>query len=253
MPSSNPARISVTCPRCGHSQHEPPGAYSTICKSCRQHFRVQETLHPAPPSSAPASEPERVRATGVFGWLFKTAPLKPAIEQQRVRCFRCGTELEAPVAATSTMCKRCGCYVDLRSYRISRPMAKNFKTRGSLVVEEKGHALNADILVGDAIIKGRLTGKLVASGNLEIHSSARIEGTLTAARLVIPAGHHFRWADPLRVEAADIRGELVGALQTKGTVWLRSTARFFGAVQARDLVVESGAVFVGTAQVGINR
>ena len=250
MPSSKPARISVTCPKCGHTQPEPPSAYSTICKKCRQYFRVQETLQPAPPPPESASGQRRVRAGSVFDWLFKKVPLKPALELKRVRCFRCGTELEVPVAATSTMCKRCGSYVDVSDYRIARPMAKNVRTRGMLVVEEKGYALNADVLVGDAIIKGRFTGKLVASGKLEIHSSARIKGTLTAARLVIPAGHHFRWPEPLRVEAADISGELVAALQTKGTVWLRSTARFFGAVQARNLVVESGAVFVGTARVG---
>jgi cytoskeletal protein CcmA (bactofilin family) len=67
---------------------------------------------------------------------------------------------------------------------------------------------------------------------------------------VIPAGQHFRWLEPVRVEAADIGGELVATLQTSGTVRLRSTARFFGAVQAPNLIVEAGAVFVGTARVG---
>jgi cytoskeletal protein CcmA (bactofilin family) len=88
---------------------------------------------------------------------------------------------------------------------------------------------------------------------LEIHSSANIKGTFTARRFVIPAGHHFRWLEPLRVEAADISGELVGTVQASGTVRLRATARFFGAVQSRNLVVESGAVFVGTARVGTAR
>ena len=155
-----------------------------------------------------------------------------------------------PLAATSTMCKRCGSHVDLTDYRITQTVSKNFRTHGHLVIEEKGYVLNADAVVGDAVIKGRFIGKLVAAGTLEINSSAKIKGSFTAARLVIPAGHHFRWPETLRFETADIHGELVATLQAGGTVWLRSTARFFGAVQAASLVVESGAVFVGTAHVG---
>ncbi len=216
----------MACPSCGHTQPEPPSAYSTICKKCHQHFRVQEALHPA------------------------LAPLKPALEQKHVHCFQCGTQLDVPLAAASTMCKRCGSHVDLSDYRIAHTVSKNFRTHGRLVIEEKGYALNTDALVGDAVIKGRFIGKLVAERTLEVHSSAKIQGTLTAGRLVVPAGHHFRWPEPLRLAGADIGGELAADLHATGTVLLKATARFFGALHARDLVVESGAVFVGTARIG---
>lgn len=226
MPPSKPNRVPVTCPKCGHSQLEPRTAYSTICKQCHQHFRVQEALRPTP------------------------QPPQPLLEQKRIRCFQCGTELDVPVAATSTMCKRCSSHVDLADYHVTQTVSKNFRTHGRLVIEEKGYVLNADALVGDAVIRGRFIGKLVAAGTLEIHSSANIKGSFTAARLVIPAGHRFRWPEPLRIEAADVCGELVATLQAAGTVRLRASARFFGAVQAHNLVVESGAVFVGTARIG---
>jgi cytoskeletal protein CcmA (bactofilin family)/uncharacterized CHY-type Zn-finger protein len=226
MPPSIPERISVTCPKCGHSQPEPRSAYSTICKKCHQHFRVQEALHPA------------------------AKPQQPLLEQKLIHCFQCGAELAVPLAAASSMCKRCGSHVDLSDYRITQTVSKNFRTHGRLLVEEKGYILNSDALVGDAVIKGRFIGKLVAAGTLEINSSANIKGSFTAARLVIPPGQHFRWLEPVRVEAADIGGELVATLQAAGTVRLRSTARFFGAIQAPGLIVESGAVFVGTARVG---
>ena len=71
-----------------------------------------------------------------------------------------------------------------------------------------------------------------------------------AGRLVVPAGNHFRWKDALRVGGAEIGGELVATLYSAGTVLLKSTARLFGDVQAANLVVESGAVFVGAARVG---
>jgi cytoskeletal protein CcmA (bactofilin family) len=226
MPPSKRDRIPVTCPRCGHLQLEPRTGYSTFCKECHQHFRIEEVRRLA---SLPATPPR---------------------EQRQVRCFKCGTERAVPGTATTTLCKRCGSHVDLADYRITQSVSKNFRTHGRLVIEEEGHLLNSDALVGEAVVKGHFTGKLIVQGTLEINSSANLTGGFTAGRLVIPAGHHFRWPEPLRFEAVDIGGELTGSLQAAGTVWLRATARLFGAVEARNFVVESGAVFVGTARIG---
>jgi cytoskeletal protein CcmA (bactofilin family) len=226
MPSPKLQLVSVACPNCGHTQAEPRSAYSTICKECRRHYRVQEALHPEPKAA------------------------EPVIEQKRVRCFQCGAELDVPIAATSSMCKKCGSYVDLSDYRIAQTVSKNFRTHGQFVVEEKGYVLNAEALVGDAVIKGRFIGKLVVEHTLEIHSGANIKGSLTAGRLVVPVRNHFRWLEPLRFGAAEIAGELVANLHAPGTVLLKATARLFGAVEAGNLVVESGAVFVGAARIG---
>ena len=216
----------MSCPRCGYSQPEPRGAYSSICKNCRQHFRIQEALNPV------------------------AKPAKLVLEQRHVRCFQCGTELEAPKAAASTMCKRCSAYVDLSDYRITETIAKNFRTHGWLVVEEKGYLLNTDSLAAEAIVKGKVIGKIAARGSLELHSSANIKGSFTAERLIIPAGHHFRWPELLRLGGAEIAGELVANVEATGAVRLKSTARFFGDITAGHLVVESGAVFVGQATIG---
>jgi cytoskeletal protein CcmA (bactofilin family) len=218
--------VSVACPKCGHSQPVPRTAYSGICKKCRAHFRVADTLNPAP------------------------KPQPAAFEQKRVACFQCGTELDVPVTAASTICKRCSSHVDLADYQITQTVSKNFRTHGRLVIEEKGYVLNTDAVVDDAVIKGRLIGKLVARRSLEIHSSAQIKGTFTAGCLIVPTGNHFRWPEVLLVGGAEIGGELVARLQTAGTVQLKSTARLFGDVQAGHLVVHSGAVFVGAAKIG---
>jgi cytoskeletal protein CcmA (bactofilin family) len=140
--------------------------------------------------------------------------------------------------------------VDLSDYEISQTFSKSFRTHGRLVLEEKGYLLNTESLVGEAVLKGRFIGKLATEGALEIHSSANIKGTLVAGRLVIPAGHRFRWPQSLNVRDAEISGELVADLAGKGTVVLKSTARFFGNVTALNLVVEAGAVMVGAAKIG---
>jgi len=227
--ASKPKTISATCPKCGHVQQEPRGSYSTICKKCRSHFRLEEE---APKTSKVPKAP------------------KPAIELRRISCFQCGTELEVPTAAESTMCKRCSSHVDLRDYLITQTISKNFRTYGRLVVEEKGYVLNTDSLVGEAVLKGRLIGKIVAHRSLEIYSTASIKGSFNTGRLIIPAGNSFRWSELLRIGGAEIGGELVANIQSSGTIVLKSTGRLFGDVQAANLVVESGAVFVGNAKIG---
>jgi len=226
MPPPKKDLVPVTCPKCGHAQPEPRGAYSTVCKSCKQHFRIQEMLHPQIKSK------------------------QTVIEQKPVKCFQCGADLLVAAAAESTMCKKCSSHVDLRDYQINQTVSKNFRTHGRLVIEEKGYVLNTDSHVGDAVLRGRMIGKLVAERTLEIHSSASIKGTFSAGRLIVPVGNHFRWAEALRVGAAEVGGELVANLQSAGTVLLRSTARFFGDVHAGNLIVEAGAVFVGAARIG---
>jgi cytoskeletal protein CcmA (bactofilin family) len=226
MPLPKRDTVSVACPKCGHTQSEPRSAYSTRCKKCHEHFRLEEALRPA------------------------EKPTRPAIEQRRIRCFQCGTELEAPKAASSTMCKRCSSHVDLSDYQVNQTISKNFRTHGRLVVTEKGYILNTEAHVGEAILKGRLIGKLVTEGALEIHSTAHIKGSFSAGRLVIPAGNHFRWPQPLDVKAAEISGELVADVHSQGTVRLNASARLFGNVEAANLVVEPGAVFVGSARIG---
>jgi cytoskeletal protein CcmA (bactofilin family) len=220
-------KIRVPCPHCGQPQNVPPAAISTVCKDCGQHFRVQEVLSPKP------------------------AQAVAIVERRHIRCFDCGTDLEAPVSAESTMCKRCSSHIDLRDYRIATAVSKNFRTKGAFVVEPKGYVFNTEANVGEAVIKGRFLGKLAAERSLTIYSGAEIQGTFTAGLLVIPAQNRFRWPEPVRVVAAEISGEWVGDLVATRTLILRSTGRMFGNAEARDMVVEPGAVLVG--QMSIRR
>src|SRR5580765_7772581 len=144
-------KVLMTCPHCGHKQPEPPTAYSTVCRKCSKYFRIQEALRP------PAKTEE--------------APKDQKLKQ--VTCFKCGAQLQVPPAAQSTMCKRCSSHVDLRDYQITNATSKNFKTKGRFVIEESGFLFNTDSFAGDAVLKGRLLGKLTAD-RLEIYSTAEI-------------------------------------------------------------------------------
>jgi len=227
MPASKQDRVLVACPHCGHEQSEPRTAFSTVCQKCRQHFHVQEILKPARKAVERAPEQRRI-----------------------ITCFDCGAELEVALSAESTMCKRCSRHVDLQDYRITNAVSKNFKTKGAFVVEPKGYVFNTEAIVGDAVIKGRFLGKLIAERSLTIYSTADFKGSFRTARLIIPADNHFRWKESIKVGSAEIAGELAANLHVEGTITLRSTARMFGDLESGNLVVEAGAVVVGQLRIG---
>jgi cytoskeletal protein CcmA (bactofilin family)/ribosomal protein S27E len=227
MAVTNLDKVPVACPQCGHQQPESRSAFSTICRKCGQHFRVQEVLKPS------AKTPERIPA------------------QRRVSCFECGAELDVPASAESTMCKRCSRYLDLHSYRITTAMAKNFKTKGALVIEPKGRVFNSETIAGDVSIKGQFHGKLTAERSLTIYSGADIKGSLTIARLIIPAENSFRCQQGINAHSAEIAGELAANVRISGTLTLRAGARMFGDVEAGALRVEAGTVVVGTMRIGL--
>lgn len=225
MPASKQDKISVACPHCGQSQPVPPTAISSVCKKCGKHFHVQEALHPAPKK------------------------VERAADQRHITCFDCGTQLDVSPSAESTMCKRCSSYIDLKDYQITSAVSKNFKTKGKFVVEPKGYVFNTEAVVSDAVIKGRFLGKLNAEHSLTIHPSAEIKGSFKTGCLIIPVETNFRWKETIKVGSAEIGGELANDLQAEGTVTLKSTARLFGNLEARNLVVEAGAVVVGQVSI----
>jgi cytoskeletal protein CcmA (bactofilin family) len=224
-------KITVPCPKCGHAQQEPASAYSTVCKKCGQHFRIQD---------APAE-------AASFG---KAAP-GPAKETRRVSCFNCQTELDVPLAAQSTMCKRCSSHVDLKDYEVRNTVSKNFKTKGRFVIEQGGCLLNTDCTATTIILRGKVIGKLVAEQTLEIYDGSEIKGQFQAGHLVIPAGNHFRWNETIRVKSARIEGELVGNIVAEGTVQIGGSARVFGDLAVGGVIIEPGAVLVGQMQIGL--
>ena len=226
MAAKEQDKVLLVCPHCGHQQPESRLAFSTICKSCGHHLRVQEILKPSP----------KARDAGP--------------QKKLVTCFECGTELQVPDTAESTICKRCSAYVDLHDYNITSALAKNFKTKGTFVVEFKGCVFNTDSIVGDAVIKGKYHGKLVAERSLTIYSTADIRGNLAAGHLIIPEKNHFLWRSQIAVGSAEIVGELAADLRAEDGVVVRAAARLFGNVDARNLVVEDGAVIVGKMQIG---
>ena len=218
-------KLSVACPHCGHKQLEPAAAYSTVCKGCGQHFRLED-------SGKPAAKAPPARKGG-----------------RQVTCFKCNTELDVSLTAQSTMCKRCSSHMDLRDYSITNATSRNFETKGRFVIEQGAYLFNTDTTATHVILKGRVLGKLTAEDSLEIYSTAELKGSFKARNLVIPAGQRFRWPEPLKLHGAEIAGELVANIQDGHTIVIRGTGRLFGDVQSQNIVIEPGAIIVGDMKI----
>jgi len=225
-----PDKVSVACPHCGNVQLEPRDGYSTVCKKCRQHFRLGEV---AQTKSVPVAKRQE----------------KPH-NTREVTCFQCGTVLSVAEGAESTMCKRCSSHIDLRDYVINQAVSKNFRTHGSFTIGEKGNVFNTEAEVGDAVIRGRFLGKLNAHRTLTLYSPTEFKGTFKAGLLIVPEGVKLLWTKALEVHSVDIAGELVSNFNIPGTVILRASAHLFGDVQAANLIMEPGAVLVGHIKIG---
>lgn len=79
------------------------------------------------------------------------------------------------------------------------------------------------------MIKGRLHGNIEAEGHLVIGKDAKVEATVKAARITN-------------------YGEIVGSVEAKERLEMKSGARQTGDIKAADLVVESGCTIVGNVQ-----
>lgn len=60
-----------------------------------------------------------------------------------------------------------------------------------LVIEDSGIIL-ADIQTENITVKGEMRGNMTATQKIEIHRSARVVGDMTAPRVVVQDGAHFK-------------------------------------------------------------
>ncbi len=102
---------------------------------------------------------------------------------------------------------------------------KNKITIGTII--GSGCKIQGDLTVdGIAIINGKISGNLVATGFVRLAESAVVQGNLTA-------------------ESAKIYGEVSGILKVKNRVELGKKSRLGGDLIAKRLRIEDGAFFDG--------
>ena len=74
--------------------------------------------------------------------------------------------------------------------RIDGKFEGQVKTNDTLIVGETGE-LNADVTAGILISKGKITGTIIATERVEIHSTSKVVGNIRAPSLVVEIGAVF--------------------------------------------------------------
>ena len=73
------------------------------------------------------------------------------------------------------------------SFRIDGHFKGTIKSESILIIGPNGQ-VEADVQVGYAVVDGKLKGNVQAKEKVEIHSTGRVTGTITAPKLVIEEG-----------------------------------------------------------------
>lgn len=84
---------------------------------------------------------------------------------------------------------------------------------------------------GDVRIDGTLTGNISISGKFVLGPNGSVEGNITSTH-------------------ADLSGEIKGTVNVTETLSLKSTAKINGDIITSKLMIEPGALFTGTCNMG---
>jgi cytoskeletal protein CcmA (bactofilin family) len=84
---------------------------------------------------------------------------------------------------------------------------------------------------GDVRIDGHLSGNIVIAGKFVLGATGVVEGNITSVN-------------------ADISGEVKGTVKISEMLSLKSTARINGDIETSKLMIEPGAVFTGSCNMG---
>ena len=103
---------------------------------------------------------------------------------------------------------------------------------GSINIIGKGTKIIGDITSGgDVRIDGLLTGNIVISGKLVLGPNGVVEGNITSVN-------------------AELEGEVRGIVNITETLSLKSTAKINGDIVTSKLMIEPGALFTGSCNMG---
>jgi cytoskeletal protein CcmA (bactofilin family)/RNase P subunit RPR2 len=218
--------IAIICPDCQHEQQVQPGGVSIFCKKCHNPIDIQKVLH------QPAAPAETKVAEGIT-----------------ITCFKCPTELHAPLKAQGVMCKKCGYRNDLQSYHVKDILSRDLETHGTLTIPAGGTVLNSTARVGVATIQGKFIGKLTAK-EIILKSGSIFEGNIKADHLVLESNVQCTIKKELNANRIAIAGQYHGNITSGQSVELKRTAQFVGKIVTKNLIIEEGAAVMAELRIG---
>lgn len=157
----------IVCPNCQGKNTVSMHCMSLPCRHCNRYINIKDILSP-------------VEDTKEYN-----------VGMRRLLCFKCGKEIYIDKNALAVTCKYCYHGNDLSNYKVKNLLGKKIETHGTLYLKKKGAIEISNILVGNAIVKGRIKGNVKAFGTVEIYKCGEIYGKITCRKLIVNKGGVF--------------------------------------------------------------
>lgn len=226
-------KTSADCPHCGFSQLESAFAKTTICRKCGRGYSIDKLL---------LKEAQSLKAPSLFSRL---GQMMSRVKEREISCFSCGASQIVSTDADSSMCSKCGSYIDIRDFNIAGPFGRSIQTQGHVEITEKGDVSSARVACGSATIYGKLRGYLVCTGLVKIRSKGEILGDIQTDRIIIEKKSDLLFHRVIFVREIEIHGKVIAELRCDGKVTISKTGHFEGAIFAKSIAIEKGGIFSG--------
>ena len=243
QPQKSVGKISIVCPHCGFNQQESAFAQTTICRRCNEHFVIGKKAAPQKGPPAPAAEKEEAtfldKVTGFF-------------QRERVRtirCHQCSAEQHLSSKAKSSICSHCGTYIDLKDFKVETVFSRSINTQGTVYITAKGDLTSVKALCGEAIVRGKVSGNLICSGETTVRYKGRLLGGIESHEMVIEKGADVEFVRPLRAKRMRIAGK-VSARVMADHISIATTGSLEGTIYAKSITIDRGGVFHGELVIG---
>jgi cytoskeletal protein CcmA (bactofilin family) len=139
----------------------------------------------------------------------------------------------------------------MQDYRITSNYSRSIRTRGRLIITNKGDLNSNRVICNYAEIQGgTMRGNLICSGEVHIRLKGKLSGSIEAKSVHIDKKCEAEFVRPIRAELVDIEGIISARIISTGKVVIQKTGRLTGAVFGRGFSVEKGGEFFGELSIG---
>jgi cytoskeletal protein CcmA (bactofilin family) len=175
-----------------------------------------------------------------------------APRERSVRCYRCYHIQAVPQTAQSTQCQRCSVYINLSNFEIKVRRNQTLRTRGNIEVERSGSLVLCEVACHNLTVRGIIDAKLDCSGQVLFRHSGSVQGALHCESIRIAKRCEVTFADQVMTESAEIAGTFTGSMTCSGLVRVRAGGVITGAVQAREIQIDTGGEIRGPQTIDPN-
>jgi cytoskeletal protein CcmA (bactofilin family) len=233
-------RIEVQCPHCGNIQLEPELAKSTYCRKCSGYIQLGKEHRIGEPREGKKEPSVFRKLEGILG-----------VQRTVIaRCFECTGKREVPRSATSTICPQCGAYIDLQDYKIVGNYSRSIRTRGKLLITNKGDLNSNRVICDVAEIQGFMRGSLICAGDVRVKLKGKLSGSIEAKEVIVDKKSEVEFVRPIRADLVSVEGVASARIISNGKVIVQKGGRLTGAVFAKGFAVEKGGEFFGELSIG---